>query len=89
MEQGRSTTATTLTFEVASTTGITWKTKITQIECENLSRADPDCNQYITGLSGTVQSYNWPSIQLQSKTHNICIRRESGKINTNSFDIFS
>ena len=24
-------------------------------------------------------SYNWPNIQLVSKTHNICIRRELGK----------
>ena len=33
VEQGRSTTATTLTFTTASTSGITWKTKVTQIEC--------------------------------------------------------
>ena len=46
----------------------------------SVARADPDCNQWITGLSGTVQSYNWPTIQLISKTHNICIRREAGKV---------
>merc|ERR1711971_563156 len=78
VEQGRSTTSTTLTFTTASTSGITWKAKVTQIECYSLSRADPDCNQWITGESGTVQSYNWPTIQLISKTHNICIRREAG-----------
>ena len=50
-----------------------------QIECSNLGRGHPDCNQYFTGQSGTVQSYNWPTIQLDSKTHNICIRRELGK----------
>ena len=27
-----------------------------------------------------MQSYNWPTIQLISKTHNICIRREAGKV---------
>ena len=54
VEQGRSTTATTLTFTTASTSGITWKAKISQIECSSLSRGDPDCNQYITGKSGTV-----------------------------------
>jgi hypothetical protein len=78
VEQGRSTTATTLTFTTASTSGITWKAKISQIECSSLSRADPDCNQYITGKSGTVNSYNWPTTVLASKTHNICIRRELG-----------
>merc|ERR1712083_205870 len=62
----------------ASTSGITWKAKVTQIECYSLSRADPDCNQWITGVSGTVTSYNWPSIQLKSKAHNMCIRREAG-----------
>merc|ERR1712008_359216 len=78
VEQGRSTTSTTLTFTTASTSGITWKAKVTQIECSSLARADPDCNQWFTGISGTVQSYYWPSIQLTSKTHNICIRREAG-----------
>merc|ERR1711971_829098 len=76
VEQGRSTTA--LTFTTASTSGITWKAKVSQIECSSLSRGDPDCNQYITGASGTVNSYNWPTIQLASKTANICIRRELG-----------
>ena len=33
IEQGRSTTSTTLTFTTASTSGITWKTRVTQIEC--------------------------------------------------------
>ena len=33
IEQGRSTTSTTLTFTTASTSGITWKAKVTQIEC--------------------------------------------------------
>ena len=80
VEQGRSTTATTLTFTTASTSGITWKAKVSQIECSSRSRGDPDCNQYITGASGTVNSYNWPTVQLASKTANICIRRELGKI---------
>jgi len=78
VEQGRSTTATTLTFTTASTTGITWNIKVAQIECSSKARAYTDCNQYITGKSGTVQSYNWPTVQLSSKTHNICIRREAG-----------
>jgi len=78
IEQGRSTTATTLTFTTASTSGITWKARVSQIECSSLARAYPDCNQYLTGASGIAYSYNWPSIQLSSKAHNICIRRELG-----------
>ena len=79
VEQGRSTSSTTLTFTTASTSGITWRAKVSQIECSSLARGDPDCNQFMTGQSGTVTSYNWPTIQLDSKTHNICIRRELGK----------
>merc|ERR1740129_2044844 len=78
VENGRSTTATTFTFTTASTSGITWKARVSQIECSSLARGPPDCNQYHTGQSGTVVSYNWPNIQLVSKTHNICIRRELG-----------
>jgi hypothetical protein len=78
VENGRSTTATTFTFTTASTSGISWRAKVTQIECSSLARGPPDCNQYYTGVSGYVTSYNWPNIQLVSKTHNICIRRELG-----------
>jgi len=76
VEQGRSTTATTLTFTIA--TGGTWKMKVTQIECYNLARANPDCNQWFTGLSGTFFSYNWPTLPLQAKSHNFCFRQELG-----------
>jgi len=43
-----------------------------------LARAYPGCNQFFTGLSGTFHSYNWPTVQLQSKRHNICLRKELG-----------
>ena len=48
------------------------------VDHPSLARAYPDCNQYLTGQSGIAISYNWPSIQLSSKAHNICIRRELG-----------
>jgi hypothetical protein len=76
VEQGRSSTATTIAFTIV--TGGTWKIKVSQIECSSLARAYPDCNQYITGVSGNVNSYNWPTVMLQSKSHNICIRKEAG-----------
>merc|ERR1712165_205550 len=75
-EQGRSSTSTTIAFTIV--TGGTWKVKVSQIECSSLARAYPDCNQYFTGVSGNVNSYNWPTVQLQSKSHNICIRKEAG-----------
>ena len=32
-ENGRSTSASTLAFTIASTTGVTWNMKVSQIEC--------------------------------------------------------
>ena len=52
------------------------------LDCDHaITRAYPDCNQYFTGVSGNVNSYNWPTVQLQSKSHNICIRKEAGNLN--------
>ena len=60
-------------------TGGTWKIKISQIECSSLSRAYPDCDQYVTGVTGTIASYNWHgSVQLRAKDYQHCIRREAG-----------
>ena len=51
------------------------------LDCDHaFSRAYPDCNQFYTGVSGNVLSYNWPTVQLQSKMHNICIRKEAGNL---------
>ena len=76
-ENARSTTTSTLTFTIA--TGGTWKVKVSQIECSSTSRPYPDCDQFMTGISGTVNSYNWSNVQLKAKDYNICIRREEGK----------
>ena len=76
-EQGRSTTSSTVSFTIA--TGGTWKILVSQIECYSMSRAYPGCNQFFTGVSGTFHSYNWPTVQLQSKRHNICLRKELGE----------
>ena len=59
-------------------TGGTWKIKISQIECSSTSRAYPDCDQYVTGATGTISSYNWANVQLQAKDYQHCIRREEG-----------
>jgi len=78
VESGRVTTATDLTFNIQQTAGVKWKTKITQIECSNLARAPEGCNQYFTGVSGTFQSYNYPTLQLTNRIYSYCIRREAG-----------
>merc|ERR1711981_124397 len=76
IENARSTSTTTLAFTIAS--GGTWKIKVSQIECSNLARGVPDCDQYMTGISGAIWSYNWPYIQLRNKDFTFCIRREFG-----------
>jgi len=77
VEQGRSSTASTLTFTIA--TGGTWKIKVTQIECSSLMRAPHDCDQYLTGITGNAISYNWyGAVQLQNTDFVTCIRREKG-----------
>ena len=78
LETARSTTASTLTFTIA--TGGTWKIKVSQIECSSTSRGYPDCDQFFTGISGQVASFNWPNVQLQSKDYTYCIRREQGTV---------
>ena len=75
LETGRSTSAQTLTFTVAATGSITFKIKIQQIECSSVAKAPNDCFQYFTGVSGRVQTFNFPGqivpVNLQYST---CIR---------------
>jgi len=75
-ENARSTSTSTVSFTIA--TGGTWKIKISQIECSSLARALPDCDQYVTGVTGVISSYNWGTIQLQNKDFTHCIRKEAG-----------
>ena len=79
LETGSSTTSTTLSFEIASTGGGSWKIKTTQIECSSNARAPTDCVQYFTGISGEIRSFNFDGgIQLRDIQYTICVRRESG-----------
>ena len=41
-------------------------------------RADADCFQYYTGVSGSVQSLNYPNVALDDVVYTACVRRESG-----------
>jgi hypothetical protein len=53
---------------------------VTQISCYDNARLAPSgCTQYYTGLSGTVQSFNWKTgdannVQLANQNQKICFR---------------
>lgn len=78
LETGRSTSAQTLTFTIASSG--TWKAKIIQLECYAPYKAPSDCYQYYTGLTGRVSSFNFGSsrVQIQTLRYTACIRQEYG-----------
>ena len=78
LETGRGTTSQTLTFTIASTTGSTWKAKVSQIGCYEKWRAPSDCYQYVTGLSGRVQSFNFGSVPIRNQQYAVCVRKENG-----------
>jgi hypothetical protein len=86
VETGASTTSTTIAFTTyASSTGFTWKGKVTQLECTNPSRNPPDCVQYFQGAySGIAYSYNYQSgvsgsgHTTASMNYATCVRKERG-----------
>ena len=39
-------------------------------------RADADCFQYLTGVSGSITSLNYPNVALTQITYTTCVRRE-------------
>ena len=42
------------------------------------SRADADCFQWFTGVSGEVKSLNYPTVALDDVVYTVCVRREAG-----------
>lgn len=83
---GRSTTATKAVITAAASTTFqkTWRIKISQIECDNPSRAPSGCLQFFTALSGTVQSYNFgntdtsSNVMLANLDYTTCFRPAKG-----------
>ena len=41
-------------------------------------RAPTDCFQYLTGISGSIKSLNYPTTALTDILYTICVRREYG-----------
>ena len=50
-----------------------------QIECTAEWRPRPGCSQWFTGVTGTLQSYNFAGgVHLANQDYTICIRQELG-----------
>jgi len=79
VETGRSTTATTLTFD--PTAASSWRVKVSYIECNNPRRAPEGCLQYFTGASGDFKSFSFNDMDtsmLLDTDYSVCFRRERG-----------
>lgn len=80
VDNGRSTTETSLTFMVQ--VGASWRIKISQIECDSQRRAPEGCLQYLTGVSGSFQSLGFneanPGAITRFADYTICVRNEAG-----------
>jgi len=66
---GSSSTATTSAFTI----------KVTQVECSSKTLAPNGCTQYITGTTGTLETYNYNSAGgqlLQNQDYAVCVRAE-------------
>lgn len=66
----------------SSAAGRKWNIRVTQIECDSPGRPpSTECLQYYTGVSGTLQSWNYDDstdIHTTGMTYAICLRREKG-----------
>jgi len=79
METARKTSDQKVSFTIATTSTVaTWRIKISQIECFSIAKADADCFQWFTGVSGEVKSLNYPTVALDDVVYTVCVRREAG-----------
>ena len=80
MDNGRSTSDTTLTFAIQA--GASWRIKVSQIECNSKTRAPEGCLQFLTGVSGSFQSLGFneanPMPIIRFADYTICVRNEAG-----------
>jgi len=64
-----------------STQARRWSIRVTQIDCGTIYTAPPNCLQYHTGMTGSVQTWNYDdsnNIHTNDQNYAICIRREKG-----------
>jgi hypothetical protein len=70
----------TLSFLLGGTTDNQWKIKVTQFSCnDDWVACQQGCFQYHTGVTGTIQNYNFAGgQQLAGQNYKNCIRQEEG-----------
>jgi len=75
-----STDTATLTFTLGNTATNQFNIKVTQLSCNDETVASQQgCFQYHTGITGTIQSYNFAGgRQLVGQNYKNCIRQEEG-----------
>jgi len=75
-----STDTATLSFTLSDATLNQWKIKVTQLSCDDPYVANQEgCFQYHTGVTGTLNSYNFAGgAQLTGQNYKNCIRQEEG-----------
>ena len=67
----------TLTFTWSSSSPRSWNIQVQQLSCAAAWRPQEGCLQWVTGTSGSLQSYNYRGgLHLASHYYNICIRTE-------------
>merc|ERR550532_2745795 len=65
VETGRATTDQVAKFTIGTASTVaTWRIKVNQIECSSPAKAPTDCFQYLTGISGSISSLNYPTTAL-------------------------
>ena len=53
--------------------------QFSQLECDTVWKPRSGCSQWFTGVTGTLQSYNFAGgIHLANQDYSICIRQEAG-----------
>ena len=81
IDAGSGNSPTSLTFITTGSFERAFKMKISQIECGAVNRGMEGCLQYHTGVSGTISSFNYMSVeglQLSNQEYSVCIRHERG-----------
>jgi len=75
-----STDTATISFTLGDATNNQWMIKVTQYSCnDDCVASQAGCFQYHTGVTGTIQSYNFQGgAQISNQNYKNCIRQEEG-----------
>ncbi|XP_059096032.1 uncharacterized protein LOC131890653 [Tigriopus californicus] len=78
VETGTSGDAAKISFTIASSAA-TYQIKVTYYQCSSLNKAPANCVQYLTGVSGSFQSYNFQGMVVNDNQNYLtCMRQERG-----------